>query len=499
MTKAVMDNVLEKILNVECSAYDFKESVERKKTKSWLKSISAFANTKGGSLFFGIDDSGKAVGLQNAQSDAEFISREIKAHLDPAPDFELIPHKVEDKTILEAKVSEGRQTPYYYVLDGSRSAFVRIGNESVQAAQHQLLSLVLKGSNSTFDAQKTTLRREDNSFAILANTFANRVGQPFDEKMLESMGLVTSDGFLTQAGVLFSDNCSAYNSKLVGTRWAGLTKTDAINDHEYQGNLLLLLRAGVDFVNSNTNSGWIKLPNGRKNLPDYAERAVLEAIVNHLIHRDYTVIGGEVHIDIFDDRIEFNSPGGMFDGTLIQNRDISKVPSVRRNPILADVFTHLEYMEKRGSGLRKICDLSARLDGYKEELHPEFTSEANVFYTTIKNVNYPPKDGKWVVKVGSSDAKVGSSADKVDSSFPENHHPVDIYGTSKRLSRKVLSENIMQFCSEWRTPDDISVYTGKDLRYIKEKVLSSLVKSGLLERLYPDTPNHPKQKYRAKR
>ncbi len=53
-------------------------------------------------------------------------------------------------------------------------------------------------------------------------------------------------------------------------------------------------------------------------------------------------------------------------------------------------------------GLKKICDLSASLDGYKEELHSEFTSEANVFYTTIKNVNYPPKDEKWVAKVGSS-------------------------------------------------------------------------------------------------
>ena len=155
------------------------------------------------------------------------------------------------------------------------------------------------------------------------------------------MGLVTSDCFLTQAGVLFSDNCNAYNSKLVGTRWAGLAKTDAINDHEYQGNLLLLLRAGVDFVNSNTNSGWMKLPDGRKNIPDYAERAVLEAIVNHLIHRDYTIIGGEVHIDIFDDRIEFNSPGGMFDGTLIQNRDISKVRFSTKEPYTGGCFHSL--------------------------------------------------------------------------------------------------------------------------------------------------------------
>ena len=351
---------LNDILSAECTAYDFKEFVERKKTKSWLKSISAFANTKGGSLFFGLDDAGNIVGLQSAQSDAEFISQEVKTHLDPTPDFELIPHELADKYVLEVKVSEGKQTPYYYFLDGTRSAFVRIGNESVQAAQHQLLALVLKGSNSTFDAQKTSMKRADNSFTILANAFNSHVGQVFEEKMLESMGLMTADGFLTQAGMLFSDNCNVYNSKLVGTRWTGLTKSDAINDHEYHGNLLLLLRAGVDFVNSNTNNGWIKLANKRKNIPDYAERAILEAIVNHLIHRDYTIIGGEVHIDIFDDRIEFNSPGGMFDGTFIQNRDITKVPSVRRNPILADVFTHLDYMEKRGSGLRKICELPTK-------------------------------------------------------------------------------------------------------------------------------------------
>ena len=487
-----MDMTLDKILNVECSTYDFKASVEKKKTKSWLKSISAFANTKGGSLFFGIDDSGNIIGLKHAQADAEFISQEITAHLDPIPEFELIPHKSEDNVVLEVKVSEGRQTPYYYYLDGTRSAFIRIGNESVQASQHQLLSLVLKGTNSTFDAQKTSARRANNSFTILANTFVSRVGQPFDEKMLESMGLVTVDGLLTQAGVLFSDNCNAYNSKLVGTRWAGLTKTDAINDHEYQGNLLLLLRAGVDFVNSNTNSGWVKLSDGRRNLPDYAERAVLEAIVNHLIHRDYTIVGGEVHIDIFDDRIEFNSPGGMFDGTLIQNRDISKVPSVRRNPILADVFTHLGYMEKRGSGLRKICDLSAQLDGYKAELRPEFMSEANVFYTTIKNVNYPSKDGIRGVNRGSSDANKGSFGD-------HNTSLVDIYGTKKRVSKEDLWAKIQSFCDTWHTPEDIVVFTGKTSKYIKETILPQMVKSGIIERLYPDTPNHPKQKYRSKR
>ena len=83
-------------------------------------------------------------------------------------------------------------------------------------------------------------------------------------------------------------------------------------------------------------------------MPDYAERATFEALVNHLIHRDYTIYGSEVHIDIYDDRLVISSPGGMYDGTLIQERDIDRVASCRRNPIIADVFAQLDYMEKRG-------------------------------------------------------------------------------------------------------------------------------------------------------
>ncbi len=496
---------LKELLKVECTTYDFKESVEKKKTKSWLKSVSAFANTKGGSLFFGVDNDGSIVGLENSQSDVEFISQEIKAHLDPLPDFELIPHETEGKIVIEAKIPEGRQTPYYYYLDGSRIAFVRSGNESVQAVQHQLLSLVLKGTNSTFDSQKTGVKRADHSFTILANTFTSRSGQVFEEKMLESMGLVSSDGYLTQAGLLFSDSCNVYNSKLVCTRWVGLYKTDAINDHEYQGNLLLLLRAGVDFVNANTNNGWIKLPDRKKNFPDYAGRAVLEAIVNHLIHRDYTIVGGEVHIDIFDDRIEFNSPGGMFDGSFIQNRDITKIPSIRRNPILADVFTHLDYMEKRGSGLNKICLLTSQLDGYAEDRHPQFHSESNIFYTTIRSVNYPPVDETKGEKGdsssnnrGSSRTNRGSSRTNRGSSREEPHSLVDIYGDSKRVSKEELWKIIQTFCRDWHSPEDIVVFTGKTPKYIKEVVLPQMVKAGVLERLYPETPNHPKQKYHAK-
>ena len=139
----------------------------------------------------------------------------------------------------------------------------------------------------------------------------------------------------------------------------------------------------MNFVKSNTKRGWEKLPDGRKNKPEYAERAVLEAIVNHFIHRDYTVMGSEVHLDIYDDRLTVTSPGGMYNGMLIQDLDIKDVSSERRNPILADVMAQLDYMEKRGSGLTSICNETKALEGYKDELKPMFKSTPTQFQTIL--------------------------------------------------------------------------------------------------------------------
>ena len=101
-----------------------------------------------------------------------------------------------------------------------------------------------------------------------------------------------------------------------------------------------------------------------------------------------TVMGGEVHIDIYDDRVELVSPGAMLDGTQIQDRDIYKVPSMRRNPVIADMFTQLDYMEKRGSGLRKMRELTEKLPNFLPGKEPQYQTEAISFYTTFYNLNW---------------------------------------------------------------------------------------------------------------
>lgn len=373
----------------ENTTCDFKESVERRQPKSWLKSVSAFANSMDGVLVFGVNDNGETVGLDNAKSDAEFISDRIKTLLDPVPDFELVTKPTDNgRMILEVHVTAGDITPYYYVNSGTHIAFVRIGDESVVANAHQLSALVLKGRNRTYDSLVTEYRYGEMTFDTLSKTYQKQTGLPFEEKLLQSFSLVTDEGFLTQAGVLFSDQCPYRHSSLYCTRWNGLEKDDALDSREYQGNLLILLDAGIQFMTLHNKKGWIKLPNQRLDKPDYSDRALFEALVNALIHRDYSILGSEVHIDIYDNRLVIYSPGGMFDGSLIQDRDLNEVPSKRRNPILADVFTQFGYMEKRGSGLRKIRNETAKLPGFSTEKQPTFRSQYESFFTEILNNNY---------------------------------------------------------------------------------------------------------------
>ena len=112
-----------------------------------------------------------------------------------------------------------------------------------------------------------------------------------------------------------------------------------------------------------------------------------------LIHRSYIEIGGEVHIDIFDDRIEISSPGGMYENKPVQDCDILRIRSRRRNPILADIFSRLKYMERRGSGFKKICQDYCLQSNYREELHPKFYSDNYDFVLTLYNLNYGVGNG----------------------------------------------------------------------------------------------------------
>lgn len=182
------------------------------------------------------------------------------------------------------------------------------------------------------------------SVSAFANTFGGALlfGISNDG---EVVGLVNEQGNLTNAGALLADESPIRCSRLFCTRWNGLNKgggvIDALDDAECSGSVISMIENGEAFIKHNCKMKWRKTANSREEMPEYVERSYHEALVNALAHRDYLGNGSEVHINIYDDIMEIYSPGGMPDGSMIQDRDPLMVPSTRRNPVLADVFNRL--------------------------------------------------------------------------------------------------------------------------------------------------------------
>ena len=270
----------------ETTEYDKKAALEVKKPKSWCKSVSAFANTLGGALIFGMADDGQIVGLTEPDSDAEKISEILKTRMEPIPEFRLRFHKIDDgKVLLILDVFKGEETPYYYSGDGTLEAFVRIGNESVRASATELKRLVLRGRNTSYDSQMTLYRVEDYAFSKLRERYKKWTGNSFDNKDLVSFGLADEGGFLTNAGALIADESPIRWSRLFCTRGNGLDKSggtmDALDDAGYSGSVLSLIENGEAFIKRNARMMWRKQLNSREKLPEYVERSCHEAQINY--------------------------------------------------------------------------------------------------------------------------------------------------------------------------------------------------------------------------
>ncbi|MFV0529652.1 MAG: ATP-binding protein [Lachnospiraceae bacterium] len=377
---------LRELLISEATEYEFKSFLEIEKAKSWLKTVSAFSNGLGGSICFGVSDQGIPEGLDDIQKVTAKISQLINAKIVPMVSVIMTPYNLNGKQILRVEIRPGMMTPYYYSSEGNKIPYVRLGEESIQAPPHILNELIIKGQNQSFDASFSQYNKADFSFSILEATYRIKVKKELSGNDYTSFGLENSKGRLTYAGVLSSDQCPLLQSRVFCTRWNGMTMgsilDDALDDKEYMGNVLSLLENTKQFIINNSKIRWKKRPNGRRDMPDYNADAIHEAIVNALVHRSYYVPGTEVHVDMYNDRIEIRSPGGMFSGKKVQELDLWKIPSERRNPVLADLFQRMKLMERRGSGIKKILEI------YKGKRQPEFESTDSDFVITLYNENY---------------------------------------------------------------------------------------------------------------
>lgn len=283
-----------------------------------------------------------------------------------------------------------------------------------------------------------------------------------DDEIFELMG-VTSDGIPTLAGVLaFSKYPQAYFPQLCVTAVVvpgtelGDTGDDGerfIANQRITGSISEMLDEAVDFVRRNSRVKTIIDDDGkRKDKPEFPIKAVREAILNALIHRDYSIHTENipVQIEMYSDRMEIANSGGLY-GKISINL-LGKVHPETRNPALANILELLHVTENRYSGIPTI-----RTEFENAELPaPAFSVMHGEFRVSFKNT---------IAQV---------SADR---------------------EHKLTMDDILKFCSLPRTREDLTAFTGYSRYYTMSKILQPLIDSGLIELTIPEKPKSSKQKY----
>ena len=269
------------------------------------------------------------------------------------------------------------------------------------------------------------------SVSAFANTEGGHLIFGAKNEPREVVGLVTDDGQITNGGLLLCDQGVLKQSRIFCTRWKGNYKgsieEDALDDKEFQGaSLITLLQNAEDFVRNNSKNPWSIRGMTREERSDYPYKAVREVLVNALIHRNYQILGSEIHVEVFDDRLEITSPGGMMNGRRVQDMDIRHIPSMRRNQVISDVFSRLGFMERRGSGIDRI------LNSYVEVAQkPTFYSDSDFFIVTLPNRSVATPAQVSMESVETQPAKVSTSSKKVATSTLEVATPQEKVATSQ--------------------------------------------------------------------
>lgn len=341
------------------------------------KSIIAFANGGGGTLYVGIDDSGEYIGLPNAAADMMNINNMIRDGI--KPDVTLfVKAKIEindDKDIIRIDVQAATERPYYLAGKGIRpeGVYVRHGAATVPATDTAIRKMIRETDGDSYEKARSL--EQNLSFDSAETEFARREVQ-FDNSKMTALGLVNSDRIYTNLAFLLSEQCTHTIKVAI---FQDSTQQIFKDRQEFSGSLFNQINNVYNYLDINNKTAAVFDKLLRIDIRDYPETALREALLNAVVHREYSV-SGSILIKIFSDRMEFISPGGLVSGMEIE--DIMSGYSACRNAKLAEVFYRLQFIEAYGTGIQKI------FEAYSIYLvQPKIEVSPNVFKMILPNQN----------------------------------------------------------------------------------------------------------------
>ncbi len=409
------------------------------------QSIIAFANTDGGTIYIGINDDGSVCGVDDFDEVILSVTNLIRDGIRPDVTMctECIHEIREGKDIVVVNVQRGVSRPYYLRAKGVRpeGVFVRQGASSVPASETAILTMIKESCKDSYEQEISLM--QDLTFDYAEEYFLKR-GVVFGESQKRTMRLIGEGASYTNLGFLLSDQCTHMTKVAV---FKGSDSLQFRERREYSGCILKQLEdvySFLEFINQ-TSSSFEGLR--RIDVRDYPAAALREALMNALVHRDYS-LSAPTLVSVFENRIEIVNVGGLVKG--INLEDISMGVSLLRNEGLANVFYRLELIEAFGTGIRRIHESYATcIKKPKIEISP------NAFKITLPNVFYDQADFDLKPDDSRMNEVLKLLKDKETIARKDVDELLDIsQSTSSILLREMLKEGLI-----------VKEGSGRNLRY----------------------------------
>ena len=359
------------------------------------KEVIAFANTKGGTLYIGVSNDGSVEGVKNADQVILQLNNMIRDSIKPDVTM-FVGYKTQhvgDKDIIAVTIQKGTDRPYYLGSKGLKPSgvYVRNGTSSDPATDTAIRRMIKETDGDNFESMRSL--EQNLSFEAAEKQFEKQ-NIPFDTAKMQTLGMISADGIYSNVALLLSDQCP---STIKAATFSGEDKGSFQDRREFGGSLFQQMEELYSYLDLRNQTKATFDGLYRIDTRDYPEDALREALLNSLIHRDYSFRASTL-VSVYADRIEFVSVGGLPSG--IELDDIMLGLSVCRNPKLAAIFYRLQLIEAYGTGMPKI------MNAYTEtELKPKIEVSSNAFKITLPNRNAGANHTETLVGTVKGDEK----------------------------------------------------------------------------------------------
>ena len=322
----------------ESATLEFKETI----SKSFLKTVSAFANYSGGTIVFGVDDKGNTVGIENVNQTRLDIENRINDNIKPQPNYQIQVNQA-DNTI-SLIVFEGSNKPYLY----NSKAYKRNDTSTIEADTTEFKRLVLEGMNQTYDQLPSS--DQNLAFSYLKQQFESIINiSSFNLDTLKTLNLYNTKQGYNNAACLLSDNnhFPGIDIAVFGDNLNTIKRRITLQNQS-------ILKSYYDAIDAYRYEYQYEIIEGstRKRIQRIPEEAFREALANAIIHRCWD-INPNIRLMFYADHISLTSPGALPKG-ISPDEYINGRISNLRNPILANIFYRLGIVEIFGTGIRRI-------------------------------------------------------------------------------------------------------------------------------------------------